>query len=109
MARGFDEQASAVLMARIASEKAQIEESTEVKKWVDRTLLKFCAKFAFYNRGNLGSFRMPQPMEHFPQYMYHLRRSSLVNPFGFPPDQYIYHRTCLLRESIPNCSVMVQS
>lgn len=52
---------------------------------------------------------MPNPMKHFPQFMYHLRRSGLINPFGCPPDQSIYMKTCLERESIANCIVMIQS
>lgn len=93
--RGFDEQAAAVMLARMASRKAEVEDFTEVKKWLDRILLKFCVKFAQYQRGQKQSFRLPQVMKHFPQFMYHLRRSGLINPFGSPPDQSIYMKTCL--------------
>ena len=48
-------------------------------------------------------------MNHFPQFMYHLRKNSLVNHFGCPPDQAVFKRSCLLRESLPNCMVMIQS
>lgn len=47
-------------------------------------------------------------MKHFPQFIYHLRRSGIINPFGSPPDQALYQKTCLMRESVANCMVMIQ-
>jgi protein transport protein SEC23 len=93
----FDEQAATVMLARYASKKAEVEDTIEVKKWVDRLLLKFCVRFAFYNRHDRGSFKLPHPIKHFPQFIYHLRRSSFINPFGAPPDQSIYIKTCMTR------------
>lgn len=97
MLRGFDEQAAVVMLARMASRKAEVEDYIEVKKWVDRILLKFSVKFAQFNRGQRASFRLPNQMKHFPQFIYHLRRSGFINPFGSPPDQSIYMKTCLNR------------
>ncbi len=96
------------MLGRMAAKKAEIEDVIQVKKWVDRILLKFAVKFAFFSRNDKNSFRLPNTMKHFPQFIYHLRRSTFINPFGFPPDQAIYVKTCLLRESIPNCMVMIQ-
>jgi protein transport protein SEC23 len=79
-----------------------------VKKWVDRILLKFTVKFANFHRQDKTSFKLQNSMKHFPQFMYHLRRSNFINPFGAPPDQSIYTKTCMLRESIANCMVMIQ-
>lgn len=97
------------MLARMASRKAEVEDYMEVKKWVDRILLKFTVRFAQFNRNMRQSFRLPVQMKHFPQFMYHLRRSGFINPFGSPPDQSIYMKTCLNRESLPNCMVMIQS
>lgn len=108
MMKRFDEQAASVMLARIATKKAEIEDVTQVKKWLDRILLKFAVKFAHYSAMDKNSFKLPQPMKHFPQFMYHLRRSNFINPFGAPPDQSLYTKTCMLRESIPNCIVMIQ-
>lgn len=47
-------------------------------------------------------------MKKFPQFMYHLRRSGFINPFGCPPDQSIYQKTCMQRESLGNCITMIQ-
>ena len=97
MGKRFDEQAAAVMLARMVSKKTEVEDTLEVKKWVDRLLLKFCVRFAFFNRNDRGSFRLPAPLKHFPQFIYHLRRSTFVNPFGSPPDQSIYFKTCMSR------------
>eukprot|EP00919_Chromeraceae_sp_WS-2016_P065818 GHVR01155646.1.p1 GENE.GHVR01155646.1~~GHVR01155646.1.p1 ORF type:complete len:113 (-),score=1.33 GHVR01155646.1:313-651(-) len=96
------------MLARIATKKAEIEDIVEVKKWVDRILLKFTVKFAHFQRMDRNSFRLHVNMKRFPQFMYHLRRSSFINPFGAPPDQSIYVKTCMQRESISNCIVMIQ-
>ena len=72
---------------------------------MDRILLKFSVRFGQNGRHN---FRLPISMKHFPQFIYHLRRSGFVNPFGTPPDQSIYVKTCMMRESIANGMVMVQ-
>ena len=81
----------------IGSKKAEIEDPIEVKKWVDRILLKFAVRFAHFHRHDRNSFRLPQAMKHFPQFIYHLRRSTFINPFGYPPDQSIYVKACLMR------------
>lgn len=96
------------MLARMVSRKTEVEDTLEVKKWVDRLLLKFSVRFSHFNRNDKNSFRLPQPMKHFPQFIYHLRRSAFINPFGSPPDQSIYVKTCMMRESIPNCMVMIQ-
>ncbi len=79
-----------------------------MKKWVDRILLKFSVRFGQFSGNDKRSFRLPAPMKHFPQFIYHLRRSGIINPFGSPPDQALYQKTCLMRESIANCMVMIQ-
>ena len=100
MIKRFDEKAASVMLARIATKKAEIEDVTEVKQWLDRILLKFCVKFAHFTPMDRNSFKLPQTMRHFPQFMYHLRRSNFINPFGAPPDQSLYTKTCMLREAI---------
>ena len=108
LGKRFDEEAAIVMLGRMAAKKAEIEDPMEVKKWVDRILLKFAVKFAHFHKNDRNSFRFPNSMKHFPQFIYHLRRSTFINPFGYPPDQAVYVKTCLMRESIPNCMVMIQ-
>ena len=47
-------------------------------------------------------------MKLFPQFLYHLRRSHLINTFGCSPDEYTFISSCLQRECIANCVVMIQ-
>ena len=49
MGKRFDEEAAVVMLARMAAKKAEVEDVIEVKKWVDRILLKFAVKFASFS------------------------------------------------------------
>ena len=51
VARSFDQEAAAVLMARVAVHRTETEEVADVLKWVDRSLIRLCAKFADYRKG----------------------------------------------------------
>ncbi len=47
MAAGFDQEAAAVLMSRYAVFRCQKgEESIEVLRWIDRTLIRLVSRFA---------------------------------------------------------------
>ncbi|KAG2355310.1 hypothetical protein BDR07DRAFT_1453816 [Suillus spraguei] len=48
IASSFDQEAAAVLMARIAVFKAEIDDSPDVSRWLDRMLIRLCQKFADY-------------------------------------------------------------
>ena len=106
--RSFDQEAAIVMLARYSSYKADVEDCQEVKKWLDRTLLKFIIRFANYQKFDVNSFRLPPSMKLFPQFEYHLRRSFFINTFNCSPDEATFNRSCLMRESIANCLVMIQ-
>ena len=48
--RSFDQEASACLMARIAVHRSYEEDTTDILRWLDRSLIRLCAKFADYQR-----------------------------------------------------------
>ncbi|KAG2356480.1 hypothetical protein BDR07DRAFT_1491878 [Suillus spraguei] len=50
IASSFDQEAAAVLMARIAVFKAEIDDSPDVLRWLDRMLIRLCQKFVDYRR-----------------------------------------------------------
>jgi protein transport protein SEC23 len=50
IASSFDQEAAAVLMARIAVFKAEIDDSPDVLHWIDRMLICICQKFADYSQ-----------------------------------------------------------
>ncbi|KAG2070338.1 hypothetical protein BDR04DRAFT_1231774 [Suillus decipiens] len=50
IASSFDQEAAAVLMARIAVFKAEIDDSPDVLRWLDRMLIRLCQKFADHRK-----------------------------------------------------------
>lgn len=43
---GFDQEAAAVLMARLAVFKTETEDTLDVLRWLDRKLIRLVARFA---------------------------------------------------------------
>uniref|UniRef100_A0A7S0P3C0 Protein transport protein SEC23 n=1 Tax=Calcidiscus leptoporus TaxID=127549 RepID=A0A7S0P3C0_9EUKA len=108
VARGFDQEAAAVLMARIASHKTQTEEAFDILRWIDRMLIRLVAKFADYRRDDAASFRLGTEFSIYPQFMFHLRRSQFLQTFGNSPDETTYARLVLARENTTNSLIMIQ-
>jgi len=108
IARGFDQEAAAVLMARIASHKTQTEEAFDILRWIDRMLIRLVAKFADYRKDDAASFRLGTEFSIYPQFMFHLRRSQFLQVFGNSPDETTYYRLILARENTTNSLIMIQ-
>ncbi|GMF19510.1 unnamed protein product [Phytophthora lilii] len=109
LGRGFDQEAAAVLLARIAVHRSeQGEEQLDIMRWIDRSLIRLAARFADYRKDDPSSFRLSPEFAIFPQFMFHLRRSQFLTVFGYSPDESAYYRHCLLRESTTNSLVMIQ-
>jgi protein transport protein SEC23 len=92
IAQSFDQEAAAVLMARISVFKAEIDDSPDVLRWLDRTLIRLCQKFAEYRKEDLGSFRLTEQFAIYPQFMFHLRRSQFLQVFNNSPDETAGYR-----------------
>jgi len=108
IARGFDQEAAAVLMARIASHKTQTEEAFDILRWIDRMLIRLVAKFADYRKDDPTSFCLSSAFSIYPQFMFHLRRSQFLQVFGNSPDETTYNRLILTRENATNSLIMIQ-
>lgn len=65
-------------MAKLAAHKAEYEESFDVLRWVDRTLIKLASKFGSYEKDTPASFRLPDSFSLYPQFMFFLRRSPFL-------------------------------
>ena len=106
----FDQDAAAVLMARLAVFRCEImsEDVADVMRWLDRTLIKLCGKFATYKKDDPHSFRLPSEFCLYPQYMFNLRRSKFLQAFNSSPDEQAYYRHVLNREGTSNALVMIQ-
>jgi protein transport protein SEC23 len=108
LAYGFDQEASAVLMARYAVERCKIDEPLDVIRWLDRMLIKLVSKFAEYKRDDPNSFKLSREFSLYPQFMFYLRRSQFLQTFNASPDETVYYRSLLLRENVANSLVMIQ-
>ncbi|TPX68583.1 hypothetical protein SpCBS45565_g03043 [Spizellomyces sp. 'palustris'] len=104
----FDQEAAAVLMARIAIFKAEIDDSPDVLRWLDRMLIRLCQKFADYRKDDPTSFRLSDNFSIYPQFMFHLRRSQFLQVFNNSPDETAFYRHILNREDVNNSLIMIQ-
>lgn len=104
----FDQEAAAVLMARIATFKAEYDDGPDVLRWLDRMLIRLCQKFADYRKDDPSSFKLQDNMSIYPQFMYHLRRSQFLQVFNNSPDETAYYRHVLNREDVNNSLTMIQ-
>ncbi|XP_014250798.1 protein transport protein Sec23A [Cimex lectularius] len=105
---GFDQEAGAVLMARMVVHRADTEDGADVMRWADRMLIRLCQKFGEYSKDDPSSFRLPENFSLYPQFMYHLRRSQFLQVFNNSPDETSYYRHILMREDLSQSLIMIQ-
>ncbi|KAK4896522.1 GTPase-activating protein S23 [Elasticomyces elasticus] len=108
LAQSFDQEAAAVLMSRIAVFKAEVDDGPDVLRWVDRMLIRLCARFAEYRKDDPSSFRLEKNFTLYPQFMFHLRRSQFLQVFNNSPDETAFYRHVLNHEDVGNSLVMIQ-
>nr|GMD59927.1 protein transport protein SEC23-like [Ipomoea batatas] len=129
LVQGFDQETAAVVMARLASYKMEMEivlqlldslpkeallirpsfqEGFDATRWLDRNLIRLCSKFGDYRKDDPTSFTLNPCFSLFPQFMFHLRRSQFLQVFNNSPDETAYFRMLLNRENISNAAVMIQ-
>jgi protein transport protein SEC23 len=108
IAGSFDQEAAAVLMARIASFKSEVDDGPDVLRWLDRMLIRVCQRFGNYVKDDMQSFQLPANFTIYPQFMFHLRRSQFLQVFNNSPDETTYARHVLNREDVNNALIMIQ-
>ncbi|KAA8904166.1 hypothetical protein FN846DRAFT_953070 [Sphaerosporella brunnea] len=108
IAHSFDQETAAVLMARIAVFKADVDDGPDVLRWVDRMLIRLCSRFADYRKDDPTSFRLDKNFTLYPQFMFHLRRSQFLQVFNNSPDETAFYRHVLDREDVGNSLIMIQ-
>ena len=109
LALSFDQEAAAVAMSRIAVNRTDNDDDTgEVLRWLDRSLIRLCNKFAEYQKDDPNSFRLSPNFSLFPQFMFNLRRSQFMQTFGSSPDESAYARLIFCKEDVGNSQVMIQ-
>jgi protein transport protein SEC23 len=109
IAGGFDQEAAAVVVAKLAAHKADSGEKLhEVSRGIDKAIIRVASRFARYQKGDATSFAFLPNFELFPQYLYHFRRSPFMHLFGTSPDETAFFRFCLLKETVLNALTMMQ-
>lgn len=109
IASGFDQEAAAVLMARMAVFRAEKEESgADVLRWLDRMLIRLCNRFGDYRKDDPSSFTLTPNFQLYPQFMFHLRRSQFLQSFNNSPDETAFYRGKLCREDVTSSLIMIQ-
>ncbi|KAI3963008.1 hypothetical protein MKX01_029234 [Papaver californicum] len=108
LVEGFDQEAAAVIMARLTSLKMEMEEEFDATRWIDRSLIRLCSRFGDYRKDDPTSFTLNPSFSIFPQFMFNLRRSQFVQVFNNSPDETAYFRMLLNRECVKNSVVMIQ-
>ncbi|KAL6926629.1 GTPase-activating protein S23 [Hanseniaspora valbyensis] len=104
----FDQEAAAVLIARIAVQKAEKESQQDVIRWVDRALIKLCQSYSDYNKGDPLSFKLSSNFSLYPQFLFYLRRSQFLSVFNNSPDETAFYRHVFTREDCTNSLIMIQ-
>lgn len=104
---GFDQEAAAALIARLAVFKSEHEESNPIR-WLDRQLITMLNRYSNFRKGEPGSLQIPQEMNIFHQFMFYLRRGPLIQVFNNSPDETVHFRYYLQRESVSNVLIMIQ-
>ncbi|KAI3912952.1 hypothetical protein MKW98_019305 [Papaver atlanticum] len=105
---GFDQEAAASVMARLAIHRAERCFARDVIRWVDNMLIKFASKFGDYVQEDPSSFRLASNFSLFPQFMYYLRRSQFIDVFNSSPDETAFFRLMLNQEGVAGTLIMIQ-
>ena len=108
IAAGFDQEAAAVLLARLAAHRAEHEEGFDALRWLDRTLIRACARFGEYAKDAPATFALPPTFCFLPQFVFNLRRSPLLQVFNNSPDETAFFRLALAREALAPSLLMIQ-
>ncbi|XP_002156026.2 protein transport protein Sec23B [Hydra vulgaris] len=105
----FDQEASAVLMARVAVHRCDSDDNVQdVLRWLDRMLIRLVQKYGEYNKDDAISFRLADNFSLYPQFMFHLRRSQFLQYFNNSPDETAFYRHYLDKEDVTNSLIMIQ-
>ncbi|KAJ0092770.1 hypothetical protein Patl1_25247 [Pistacia atlantica] len=108
IAAGFDQEAAAAVMARLAIHRAETCYSRDVIRWLDDTLVRFASKFGDYVQEDPSSFRLSSNFSLYPQFMFYLRRSQFIDVFNCSPDETAFFRLMLNREGVVGSLIMIQ-
>ncbi|XP_050216521.1 protein transport protein SEC23 G [Mercurialis annua] len=105
---GFDQEAAASVMARLAIHRSETCYARDVIRWLDDSLICFASKFGDYIHEDPSTFRLSTSFSLYPQFMYYLRRSQFIDVFNSTPDETSFFRLMLNREGVVGSLIMIQ-
>ncbi|XP_021727546.1 protein transport protein SEC23-like [Chenopodium quinoa] len=105
---GFDQEAAAAVMGRLAIDRAERHFVRDVIRWLDDNLIRFASQFGDYIQEDPSSFRLSSNFSLYPQFMYYLRRSQFINVFNSSPDETAFFTLMLNREGVVGSMIMIQ-
>ena len=109
LANSFDQEAAAVLYARLVVHKLENGgEYSDLLRWIDKSLVKLCSAYGDYSKNDSSSFRLSHKLSLLPQFIYHLRRSQFLQVFNCSPDETAFYHHTLLRVDVRDSLVMIQ-
>lgn len=104
--KSFDQETAVAVVAKLAVDKCEHAKATI--RWIDDLLIRLSAKFAWFVKDDILSFKLPPELTYFPQFVYHLRRSQFIQVFNNSPDETAYYRHNLIVQDTDNCCIMIQ-
>ncbi|XP_015346871.1 protein transport protein Sec23A [Marmota marmota marmota] len=107
IAASFDQEAAAILMARLAIYRAETEEGPDVLRWLDRQLIRLVNKLRQYH-SNDSKIQYNNISYFILQFMFHLRRSPFLQVFNNSPDESSYYRHHFMRQDLTQSLIMIQ-
>ena len=109
IAAGFDQEAAACVIARMAAWRFGLTLSQEeVLRGIDRIIIKTAKSFCQFVPNDPSSVRFNPNFEFFPQFLYHFRRSDMMQLFGQSPDETAMKHYQLNRQTVGNMLSMLQ-
>lgn len=108
IAQSFDQEASATLIAKICVDKSYREENIEIIRWLDKSLIRLVQKFAEYVKEDHTTFKLSKEFFYFPQFIFYLRKSTLLQYLNASPDEITYSKTILIKENVNNSTIIIQ-
>lgn len=108
VAQSFDQEATAVMLAKHCVELGYKQENIDTLRWLDKTIIRLVTKFSEYKIGDIQSFKLNNRFNMFPQFMFYLRRSPFISDFNSSLDESVFYKSTLINETMINSTVMIQ-
>ncbi|KAL0237422.1 hypothetical protein PCE1_000819 [Barthelona sp. PCE] len=96
----FDQEAAAVILGRLVAERKRQDPSEEVIQMIDSRLVKLLQMSCVYQPNVPASMTVPASMAVFAQFMFYLRKSTLVTNFNESPDEATFKALTYNRSSV---------